>query len=196
MRLALIAALLSTPALGQQVVSSPRPEAVAVTVYRDPGRDSGGMNLRWLGGFALITETRTMTLPAGRSTIRFESVAGGIVPVSAIVQGLPGGVIEKNRDRALLSPAALVNGSLGRHVLLRRTDPGSGKVREDDAVIRSGSAGAVVVETKAGVEALRCSGLPETIVYDQVPQGLSATPTLSVETDSPAPATVIATRWC
>ena len=42
------------------------------------------------------------------------------------------------------------------------------------------------------IEALRCSGLPETIVYDEVPQGLSATPTLSVDTESPSPATVTA----
>ena len=170
----------------QPVVSSPRAEALSVTVYRDPDRNSGGIDLDMLGGFALITETRTLTLPAGRATIRFEGVAGGIVPVSAIVRGLPGAVIEKNRDRALLSPAALLDGSLGRHVVLRRTDPATGKVRDENAVIRSGSAGAVVLETRGGIEALRCSGLPETLVYDAVPEGLSAVPTLSVETESPA----------
>ena len=96
---ALVACLLACPAAAQDsgVVSSPTPQAVSVTVYRDPGRGSfgdGTLNLDWLGGFALVTETRTVRLPAGRATIRFEGVAGGIVPASAIVTGLPGGTVE------------------------------------------------------------------------------------------------------
>src|ERR1700730_1409919 len=47
-------------------------------------------------------------LPAGKSRIRFEGVADGIEPVSAIVAGLPVGVVEKNLDADLLSPATLL----------------------------------------------------------------------------------------
>src|SRR4051812_17630030 len=97
-------ALLATPAAGQPLVLSPRPDSVSVTVYRD--RDRGAedaMEADWLGGFALITETRTVRLPAGDSVIRFEGVAGGIEPATAIVGGLPGGVGEKNRDARLIS---------------------------------------------------------------------------------------------
>jgi hypothetical protein len=46
----------------------------------------------------------------------------------------------------------------------------------------------VVLETPAGVEALRCTGLAETLVYDQVPAGLVARPTLSVRVRSERPA--------
>ena len=54
-------------------------------------------------------------------------------------------------------------------------------MREQEAVIRSGAGGAVVLADRAtGFEALRCTGLPETLVYDGVPAGLSARPTLSV----------------
>ena len=56
------------------------------------------MNLRSLRGFALVTETRRVTIPAGDGVIRFEGVAGGILPESAIVTGLPDGVVEKNQD--------------------------------------------------------------------------------------------------
>ncbi|WP_200532530.1 hypothetical protein, partial [Escherichia coli] len=42
-----------------------------------------------------------------------------------------------------------------------------------------------VLETADGFEAVRCSGLSETIVYDAVPSGLSAKPTLSIEITSP-----------
>ncbi len=188
-RLAALALWVAAPAAAQEVVTSPAPEAVSVTVYRAPYRGRGAINLNWLGGFALITETRTVHLPAGRATVRFEGVADGIVPVSAIVTGLPGGVAEKNRDARLLSPAALIDGSLGRRVTLHRTDRRSGRVREEEAVLVSGTAGGVVMRTAEGIETLGCSGLGEGVRYPRVPNGLSAKPVLSVETVSRAPVT-------
>lgn len=179
--------LAASPAAAQSVITSPAPDKVAVSVFRDPDRAEGGeINRNWLNGFALISETRTIDLPAGDARVRFEGVAEGMVAVSAIVTGLPGGVVQKNRDAALLSPASLLDGSLGNRVHLRRTDRATGKVSEEDAIIRSGPAGAVIVQTPAGYEALRCTGLPETLTYDGVPEGLTAKPTLSVTTRSPA----------
>jgi len=177
----------ASPAAAQPVVTSAAPDSVSVSIFRDPGRGEGGsIDLDWLQGFALISETRTIDLPAGESRLRFEGVAEGMVAVSAIVTGLPGGVVQKNRDAALLSPASLLDGSLGNRVHLRRTDGATGKVTEEDAIIRSGPGGAVVLQTPAGFEALRCTGLPESLVYDGVPAGLTAKPTLSVTTRSPA----------
>jgi hypothetical protein len=169
----------------QTIVSSPRPDRVGVTVYRNPQRQPEQRpNLQWLNGFALISETRRVTLPAGETELRFEGVAGGIVPQSAIVTGLPQGIIERNRDAYLLSPATLLDRSLGLRVHLRRTSRATGRVREQDAIVRSGAGGAVIVETEGGFESLRCTGLPETLIHDGVPQGLSARPTLSVRARS------------
>jgi hypothetical protein len=165
----------------QPIATSPGPDRVAVTVYRDPNRMAEQPpNLRWLNGYALVSETRRVRLPAGESELRFEGVAGGILPQSAIVTGLPEGVIERNRDAYLLSPATLLDRSLGARVHLKRTSRATGRVIEQDAIVRSGAAGAVIVETGGGIEALRCTGLPETLSYDRVPPGLSARPTLSV----------------
>jgi hypothetical protein len=187
--LALLAALAAAPVSGQSVSSSAGPETVSVTVYRDPNRGADQpFNLRWLNGFALVTERRTIDIPEGEADIRFEGVAGGIQPESAIVTGLPDGVVEKNQDAWLLSPGSLLDASLGRRVHIRRTSRATGEVEETEAVIRSGAGGAVVLETPAGIEALRCTGLPETPVYDRVPAGLSARPTLSVRTRSRAAA--------
>jgi hypothetical protein len=169
----------------QTIVSSPRPDRVGVTVYRDPQRQAEQrLNLQWLNGFALISETRRVTLPAGETELRFEGVAGGILPQSAIVTGLPEGIIERNRDAYLLSPATLLDRSLGMRVHLRRTSRATGRVRRQDAIVRSGAGGAVVIETESGFESLRCTGLPETLIHDGVPQGLSARPTLSVRARS------------
>ena len=186
-------ALSASAAQAQSVVNSPAPASVDVTVYRNPSRGPAEeLDLDWLGGFALVSETRTITLPPGESEIRFEGVAGGIVPQSAIVTGFPEGIVERNRDAYLLSPGTLLERSLGRHVTVRRTSRATGEVREEQAVIRSGADGAVVLQTAAGFEALRCTGLNETIVYPEVPPGLSSRPTLSVRarTSQPVTATV------
>lgn len=182
----LLLILAASPAAAQSVVTSAAPDKVSVSVFRDPNRDEGGeIDRDWLNGFALISETRTIDLPAGDVRLRFEGVAEGMVAVSAIVTGLPGGVAQKNRDAALLSPASLLDGSLGNRVHIRRTDRATGKVSEEEAIIRSGPEGAVILQTPAGYESLRCTGLPESLVYDGVPAGLTAKPTLSVTTRSP-----------
>jgi len=182
---ALLAALvLSARVEAQAVVTSPGPDRVAVTVYRNPERDLEPIDLGWLGGYALVSETRHVELPAGESELRFEGVTSGIVPQSAIVTGLGEAVLEKNRDSRLLSPGALLDASLGERLTLRRTDKSTGKVREQDAIVRA-TADGVVLQTASGIEALRCTGLPETLTASEVPQGLSAKPTLSVRVRSP-----------
>lgn len=186
--------LLATPLHAQTTTTSPAPDTVSVSIYRAPDRSADeAMNLRYLRGFALVTETRRVTIPAGDGVIRFEGVAGGILPESAIVTGLPDGVVEKNQDANLLSPASLLGASVGRRVSIRRTVRATGKTTEEEAVIRSGPGGQVVLQTAAGIEALRCTGIPETIVYDALPEGLSAKPTLSVRTRSDRAATATVT---
>ena len=182
----LVAALVSASAGAQTLVASPAPDRVAVTVYRDPGRGLSPMNLQWLGGYALVSETRRVSIPAGESELRFEGVTSGIVPQSAIVTGLGEAVLEKNRDARLLSPGSLLDASLGERLHLRRTSRATGAVREQDAVVRATNDG-VVIQTGDGVEALRCTGLSETLVADRVPAGLSAKPTLAVRVRSPRP---------
>lgn len=185
--LAFIAALLFPTASGAQaIVDSPAPDRIAVTVYRNPDRGVEPMNLGWLGGYALISETRRVRIPAGVSELRFEGVASGIVPQSAILTGLGEAVLEKNRDARLLSPGALLDAALGERLTLRRTSLATGKVRVQDAIVRATNDG-VVLQTADGIEALRCTGLPETLLAQSVPADLSAKPTLSVRVRSPRP---------
>lgn len=186
--LGLAVLLAAAPAAGAVTVQSFRPDHISLTVYRAPGRTARqAMDLRWLAGFALVTETRTIDLPAGDAVLRFEGVADGIVPASAVVTDLAGGVIEKNRDTRLLSPAALIDGTLGRYVTLRRTDKTSGAVREQQAKIVAGPSEGVVLETESGIETLGCSGLRESPHYEILPAGLSTRAVLSVVTHSPQP---------
>lgn len=175
------------------VITSAGPAAVGVTIYRDPDRRGETLEAGWLRGYALITERRTIDLPAGKTVVRLEGVAGGMLPESAIVLGLPKGVREKNLDAALLSPGSLYAGAFGRPVILRRRHDRTGAVHEEPAVIRSGPQGSVIVQTRRGFEAANCGPLKDTLAYDGVPPGLSAKPTLSVEVDVPQAARVTLT---
>lgn len=181
----------ASPALAQEVVTSAGPDSVAVTIYRAPDRAADrAMNLGWLEGYALVTEKRTVEIPAGRAVIRFEGVAGGMLPESALVSGLPEGVVEKNLDADLLSPGNLYARNFGRPVLLRRVHEASGAVHEERAIVRSGPAGSVIVQTREGFETANCGVTQDQLVFDGVPAGLSARPTLSVETAAKTPARV------
>jgi hypothetical protein len=173
--------MLASPAFAQTPgVLSPAPDKVAVTIYRDPDRNADdSMDLDDLSSFALITETRTVDLPPGVATIRFEGVAGGIIPQSAILFG--GDIREKNRDAALLSQMGLLDAFTGQRVTLRRTDPATGMTSQETAIIRS-AADRLVVTTPRGVEAIYCSGLNQTLLFNGVPSTLSAKPVLSMVT--------------
>ncbi|GAY23689.1 DUF4139 domain-containing protein [Sphingobium fuliginis] len=171
------------------VVISSGPDKVAVTLYRDPDRGEAPLDRDEPGAFALIAETRTVMLPPGEAVIRFEGVASGIVPQSAILFGAP--PRERNRDAALMSQKGLVDAFTGQRVILRRTDPASGRTVEESATVRS-AADRLVVTTMRGVEALYCSGLHQTLLYPGAPATLSAKPVLTMTTrDQPGgPATI------
>ncbi|MGY2733955.1 hypothetical protein ACVWYO_001629 [Sphingomonas sp. UYP23] len=187
---ALLAGLVASGVAAQTVL--PAPDKVAVTIYRAPDRAAvAPIERGWLRGYALITEQRRVTIPAGPSTLRFEGVAAGILPESAIVTGLPNGVREKNLDAALLSPRSLYAGSFGRPVTIRRTI--AKRIVEESAVIRSGPDGAAILETRDGFLAVDCAAGAGALVYDRVPPGVAAKPTLSVALESPRATSVTIT---
>ncbi len=181
------AVVIASPLDAREVVDASPASDLAVTIYRDPDRGEGeDLRRDDPRGLAMISETRRVTLPPGESTIRFEGVAEGMIGVSAIVTGLPGGTIEKNRNAQLLSPAALVDGTLGNRVTITRMNPATGQQTSESAVVRTRADGGLVLQTSQGFEAVRCSGLPETLTFDRVPAGLSAQPVFSVDTRSDA----------
>jgi hypothetical protein len=180
----LLALLLGTTAAADIV--SETIEDIELTVYRDPNRN-GDDELTLADetdGIAMITETRTIDIPAGAATIRFRGVADGIVPQTATLGDLPATIVEANFDYNLLTPGTLIEKSLGRPVRLVRTNRATGAVEEQRGVLASGPDG-VVVDFGNSVEALNCSGLAERMVFDDVPAGLADTPTLSLAIRAP-----------
>lgn len=166
---------------------SARPDTATVVIYRDQPVDTVQLmeqsrqpwNRLDREGLALIVETRTVDLPAGEGIIRFRGLATGVVPQSAVLEGLPAHVVERNADFDLLSPASLMEKSVGEVVRVVRTNPATGEQVEKAAVIRAGAQG-TVLEIDGRFEALDCSGQTERVIFDRVPEGLGDQPVLSV----------------
>jgi hypothetical protein len=178
----------SIPGLTQVV--SPGPEQIAITIYQDPSLGTGRLadfqDIYFDGesGLALVTEWRTLDVPAGESRISFKGVAEGIVAQTAAVDDLPAQLVERNQDFDLLSPGSLVARSLGETVSWVRTDPATGRETSERAVIRSGPDG-VVLDVGGRIETLKCSGGAERLIFDRMPSGLSDRPTLSLRVRAP-----------
>ncbi len=181
--------LLGPTAWAQTESVSARPDGATVVIYRDQPVDTVALMEQsrqpWSRldrqGLALIVETRTVDLPEGEAIIRFRGLATGVVPQSAVLEGLPAHVVERNADFDLLSPASLMEKSIGEVVRVVRTNPATGEQVEKAAVIRAGAQG-TVLEIDGRFEALDCSGQTERVVFDRVPEGLGDQPTLSVRT--------------
>lgn len=193
--IALTAALLAwtgeAAAQARNEVVSPGPETLALAIYQDPGgmaaselvdEDGERYDARDDGeypGLVLVTEWRTIDLPAGESRIRFRGVAEGIVAQTAAVDGLPAALVERNQDFDLLSAGAIVAGSVDQPVTWVQTDLKTGQETRERAIIRSGPNG-VVLQIGDRYEALNCGGGAQRLVFDKLPDGLTDSPTLSV----------------
>ncbi|MBN4055793.1 hypothetical protein JYT95_00525 [bacterium AH-315-J23] len=147
-------------------VISAQAKSTALTIYPD--------------NLALITETRTIDLPAGKSTIVFEGVSDRMIPASILLREFTGLTLERNFDYALLSKANLFEKSIGEYVTLTRTHTATGKVTRSRAKIISSGTG-TVFEIDGELSAYQCSGLSEGTRFDNLPEGLTGVAELSID---------------
>lgn len=186
--LAIGALVLATPAAADTpIVVSPAPDDVSVTFYRDGSRYPGDAmafdienSEEILGGYAMVAETRTITIPPGEVTVRFEGVASGIQPESAILLG--GDLKEKNFDSRLLSQRGLIDAFYGQVVTVRYTDDTTGEVVTEPGTIMTFPDDALVIRTARGYVSTACEGTADTLLFPSVPTDLTAKPTLSMLT--------------
>jgi hypothetical protein len=158
-------------------VLSPDADTISVTVYRD--------------GLALVTEKRTVDLPAAPVTLVIQNVVETLLPPSAVIGELGRPLAESNFDFDRLTPATLLARSLGTAVTITRTHPATGRVTRTPATLVAAGEG-VILQSADGHEALYCSGLPERLELEALPAGLVAEPQLSVRLAAgpPGPRTV------
>ena len=171
---AVAAGIVAVGSAGAQdaVIISDGPEKIAVTIYPED--------------LAMITEMRTVDLPAGRSTIELKGVNDRIVPETALVTEFGAMSIERNFDFDLINKAALFENAVGEEVTLFRTYPGSGEVKVERATIISGANG-VTFQIGERIESFQCSNLAERVQFDERPPQLQEEPTLTLTVNAEKP---------
>lgn len=169
------AGLLATAAQAQSIPApdEPAPQTaqgeVALTIYN--------------GGIALVQDVRQVAIAAGKSRVEFPDVSAAIQPETLSFAAANTTIIEQNFDYDLLTPEKLMEKAVGQTVTLLRTNPATGVETRERATVLS-TAGGVVIRIGDRIEVLRDDGLPVRVIFDRVPPGLRARPTLSVNLDS------------
>jgi hypothetical protein len=145
------------------------PDAVSLTIYQQ--------------NVALVEDTRSLDVDAGRSRLEFPGVSAAIRPETVALQGRGLSVVEQNFDFDLLTPDRLMQAAVGGEIGIVRTIPGSGAQQTERARVLAANEG-VVLEIDGRVEVLRDDGVPTRVIFDEVPTNLRPRPTLSVTLDA------------
>jgi hypothetical protein len=159
--------LLSATAVSAETVSeltSAERNALRITVYTN--------------GFAAVSETRALDIPAGLNRLEFGDVSAQIEPETALLEGGAFEFIEQNFDYDLLTPEKLIEKAVGKTVVVERTNPATGRTALEEATVLSANNG-VVLRFKDGIEVFQQGGLPERFSFKEIPANLRAQPTLS-----------------
>lgn len=164
---ACVLAVLASPAFAEEVTSA-RIDGVSATLYQ---------TLRGYPDVALVSETRSVKLPAGDTVIHFEGVAASLIPQTVQVEGLPGAPQGTDFDFATFAAATVLDRSVGLPAELIQSPPKSAEIRRSGTLVSQ--QGIVAFASDAGVEAFGCGGPPSRLVVG-VPPGLRAKPDLSV----------------
>lgn len=140
---------------------------VAVTIYNE--------------NLALVRDQRSINFKQGVNDIAFVGVSTRIRPETSLfhVEGGGVGMLEQNFDFDLLTPAKLLEKSVGSKVRFAVWDEAAKQEKIVEAEILS-VAGGVVLKIGDRIE----TQLPGRIIYDQVPSNLRANPTLVLKLDS------------
>jgi hypothetical protein len=126
---------------------------------------------------ALVQDIRQLNLGSGLVRQEFPDVSAQIKPETVTI-GVPNaGIVEQNFDYDLLTPARLLDKSVGQTVTLVRTNPATGAETSETAQVLANNQGTLL---KIGDRIEVLEGYNGRIVFPSLPAGLKASPTLSV----------------
>lgn len=139
-------------------------------------------------GQALVNETRTLTLPKGAGNVLLPDLPASILPQTLQVRSKtsPGGlvILDIALDDELLTPQNLLKRHLGKKVTLVLPD---GKTR-DGRIQKEAQVLSVLESPLFFIDGQVYSGPYESILYPELPAGLSVRPRLSMNVANSGPA--------
>lgn len=146
----------------EQPVTAAERSSLSLTVYN--------------ADLALVRDVRNVPLDAGRNRIAFEDVTRELRPETAVLKPAGGSdfsVAEQDFEFDELTPAKLLQRSVGKPVMVIRTNPATGAETVEDATVLAAGNG-VVLKIGDRIE----TGIPGRIAFGSVPRALRARPTL------------------
>lgn len=160
----------STPLWAETTSTLDDQQNLGITIYND--------------NLALVRDTRSVSVPKGRSVLSFADVSAQIKPQTALLDGNRFAVLEQNFDFDLLTPQKLLEKAVGQTVRLYRENPATGAETVEEATILSTNGG-TVLQIGDRIEVMGpAASMPGRLVFDQIPENLRARPTLSMAIDS------------
>ena len=172
---------LSTAATAEERRSTAADQtALAVTIYN--------------GDLALVKDARRVKLGAGENLLAWREVSARMQPETALLRSLDGRrltLLEQNFDFDLLTPAKLLEKSVGETVRVIRAQPVTGVEYSEPATVLAANNGVVLKyadRVEAGLPGGNGGGVTGRIAFSSVPADLRDHPTLSLlfRTDAPA----------
>ena len=160
----ILALLLSLGVCRAQNVTGPR--SLQLTVYN--------------GGFALVRDTRGVTLNDGINSIEVSDVAAKIDPTSVLFAAVtaPNSVVilEQNYQYDLISPDNILNKSAGQRVTFTGFDSNGKPYTQSGVLLAPPANGGIVIKADDGSLTLRPQGQ---VSLAKMPEGLHPKPTLN-----------------
>ena len=162
--ISIAALILTVSACYAQKASAPK--SVALTVYN--------------AGFALVKDTRNITLIKGVNSLEIVDVAAKIDPTSILFKSLtaPNSVslLEQNYQYDLISPNSILDKSIGQFVTFTGFDSNGKPFTQSGVLLSSYKNGGIVIKTYNGSLVMNPQGQVST---EKMPEGLRSTPTLN-----------------
>lgn len=161
-----------SPVLAEELSVPPSARTdLAVTVYN--------------GDLALVRDTRTVDLPKGDSELAFADVSTRLQPNTALLQSGSGAFTVKEQvfDFDVVNQSGLLQASVGKEVSIFSVNPATGKETEVRAIVLSVANGVVL-----DIDGRITTEIPGRLVFDALPPGVRAEPTLvaSIATEAAA----------
>lgn len=123
-----------------------------------------------------VRDTREVMLEKGKNSVAFVGVADQIKPETAMLSGDGIVVREQNYNYNLLTPYNILNESVGKTVKTALYNEQTGQTTFSSAKIIDSNNGRPVLQFDYGIE----TDFPGRIVYEKLPENLTAEPTLNV----------------